>query len=235
MKDSGVTAEDLRDMILSEPEVILRDGAVMAALVEAGDRALGANVIDLRGIEMDRIRARLDRLEETHRTVIAAAYENMAGTNQVHRALLQLLTPATFQAFLQCLGGEVVQTLRVDCARLVLESRQSGDDPMLERLGETLRIAGPGFVARYLGKAQDAALRSVTLRGAQAGLDHPYGPLPDTIRSEALLVLNFGPGRLPGLLALGAYSPHRFSAAQGTDLLEFFGGAFQRVMQRWLT
>jgi uncharacterized protein YigA (DUF484 family) len=118
----GMIAQDLRDVILAEPEAILEDPAVMAALVAASERALGSNIVDLRAIAMDRMEARLDRLEDTHRSVIAAVYENLAGTNQVHRATLQLLTPVTFEAFLQTLGTDVTQTLRVDCARLVMES-----------------------------------------------------------------------------------------------------------------
>ena len=157
--DSGMIAQDLRDLILAEPEAILQDTAVMAALVAASDRALGSNVVDLRAIAMARMEARLDRLEDTHRSVIAAVYENLAGTNQVHRATLLLLTPVTFEAFLQTLGTEVAQTLRVDCARLVLETRQTAEDPALQRLGETLCITEPGFVDAYLGTGPDAPPR----------------------------------------------------------------------------
>ena len=233
--DRGMIAQDLRDVILAEPEAILEDPAVMAALVAASDRALGSNVVDLRAIAMSRMEMRLDRLEDTHRSVIAAVYENLAGTNQVHRATLQLLTPVTFEAFLQTLGTDVVQTLRVDCARLVLESRQTADDdPALQRLGETLCITGPGFVDAYLGTGPHAPPRPVTLRQTPPESVLPYGAQSDAIRSEALLRLDFGKGRLPGLLALGAGDPHRFKAAQGTDLLGFFGGVFERTMRRWL-
>jgi uncharacterized protein YigA (DUF484 family) len=233
--DRGMIAQDLRDVILAEPEAILRDPAVMAALVAASDRDLGSNVVDLRAIAMDRMEARLDRLEDTHRSVIAAVYENLAGTNQVHRATLQLLTPVTFEAFLHTLGTDVAQTLRVDCARLVLETRQTAEDPALRHLGETLCITGPGFVDTYLGSGPDAPPRPVTLRQTPAGSTLPYGAQSDTIRSEALLRLDFGTGRLPGILALGAADPHRFKAAQGTDLLGFFGGVFERTMRRWLS
>ena len=232
--DRAMIAQDLRDVILSEPEAILEDTAVMAALVAASERALGSNIVDLRAIAMDRMEARLDRLEDTHRSVIAAVYENLAGTNQVHRATLQLLTPVTFEAFLQTLGTDVTQTLRVDCARLVMESRQTAEDPALRRLGETLCITGPGFVDAYLGSGPDAPPRSVTLRQTPAASVLPYGAQSGAIRSEALLRLDFGKGRLPGLLALGAGDPHRFKAAQGTDLLGFFGGVFERTMRRWL-
>lgn len=233
--DRRRVAQDLRDLILSAPEAILEDHEVMAALVAASDRALGANVVDLRAIAMDRMESRLDRLEDTHRSVIAAVYENLAGTNQVHRATLQVLTPVTFEAFLQTLGTDVAQTLRVDCARLVLETRQTADDPALQRLGETLCVTGPGFVDAYLGSGPDAPPRPVTLRQRPDASAMPYGAQADAIRSEALLRLDFGTGRLPGLLALGASDPHRFKAAQGTDLLGFFGGVFERTMRRWLS
>jgi|688.fasta_scaffold177548_3 uncharacterized protein YigA (DUF484 family) len=228
-------AQDLRDLILAAPEAILQDPAVMAALVAASDRALGSNVVDLRAIAMDRMEARLDRLQDTHRSVIAAVYENLAGTNQIHRATLQLLTPVTFEAFLQTLGTDVAQTLRVDCARLVLETRQTANDPALRRQGETLCVTGPGFVDAYLGCGPDAPPRPVTLRQRPAGSALPYGAQSDAIRSEALLRLDFGMGRLPGLLALGSGDPQRFKAAQGTDLLGFFGGVFERTLRRWLS
>ena len=74
----------------------------------------------------------------------------------------------------------------------------------------------------------------MTLRQTPPASVLPYGAQSGAIRSEALLRLDFGKGRLPGLLALGAGDPHRFKAAQGTDLLGFFGGVFERTMRRWL-
>lgn len=227
--------QDLRDVILAEPEAILEDRDLMAALIAANERAMGANIVDLRGIAMERMEKRLDRLEDTHRSVIAAAYENLAGTNQIHRAILQMLDPISFEDFLKGLGSDVAQTLRVDCVRLVIESVQKGDEPALRRLGETLHVADPGFVAEYLSAGRNAPLRSVTLRQTVPGGESIYGDRAGWVRSEALLRLDFGRGRLPGLLALGAEDPHRFKAAQGTDLLAFFGGVFERTMRRWLS
>ena len=226
--------QDLRDALIAAPDVILDDPDLMAALVAAELRSMGSNIVDLRGIAMDRMEARLDRLEDTHRSVIAAAYENLAGTNQVHRAILQMLDPVSFDAFLGNLGDEVARTLRIDRVCLVLESRQSVPDPALRRLGETLRVVQPGFVATYLAAGPNAPPRPVTLRPLIPDSEPIYGGTGTVIRSEALMRLDFGPGRLPGLLALGAEDPHRFRAAQGTDLLAFFGGVFERSMRRWL-
>ena len=137
---------DLRDRLLAEPETILEDRDLMNALVAANERAMGANIVDLRGIAMQRLETRLDRLEDTHRSVIAAAYENLAGTNQIHRAVLQLLEPASFEGFITALRGEVAQTLRVDIVRLVLETMQDDGEtaPALQKLGEVVAVTGDG-------------------------------------------------------------------------------------------
>ena len=229
--------QDLRDRLLAEPELLLEDRDVMAALIAANERAMGANIVDLRGIAMERLENRLDRLEDTHRSVIAAAYENLAGTNQVHRAILQMLDPLEFEDFLKVLATEVAGTLRVDCVRLVLESVQPEDSPaLLRKLGDVLYVAEPGFIGDYLSGGRNVPLRPVVLRQVMpaegAGI---YGDRAAWVRSEALMRLDFGAGRLPGLLVLGAEDPHQFKPTHGTDLLAFFAGVFERTMRRWLS
>lgn len=226
---------DMRDRLLAQPEAILEDRDVMNALVAANERAMGTNIVDLRGIAMQRLEHRLDRLEDTHRSVIAAAYENLAGTNQIHRAILQMLDPAGFEDFLKTLAGDVAATLRVDCVRLVLETRAEASDPALRRLGDVLFVAEPGFVAAYLTGGRAMPQRAVTLRQVMPENDALYGDRSGFIRSEALLRLDFGEGRLPGMLVFGAEDPHQFRPTQGTDLLAFFGGVFERAMRRWLS
>ncbi|MDD9741906.1 MAG: DUF484 family protein [Marinovum algicola] len=227
--------DDLRATIIARPTVILDDKDVMHALIAANEKAMGSNIVDLRGIAMERLERRLDRLEDTHRSVIAAAYENLAGTNQVHRAILRMLDPVDFEAFLRGLGGEVADILRVDAVRLVLESAERAeDDPAFSKLGDVLRVAEPGYVSQYVTEGRMGGLRPVTLRQRAAGDPALYGGKAGDIRSEACLVLDLGPGRLPGMLAFGAEDPHLFTPQQGTDLLAFFAGVFERSMRRWL-
>ena len=229
--------QDLRDRLLAEPELLLEDRDVMAALIAANERAMGANIVDLRGIAMERLENRLDRLEDTHRSVIAAAYENLAGTNQVHRAILQMLDPLEFEDFLKTLATDVAATLRVDCVRLVLESVQPEDSPaLLRKLGDVLYVAEPGFIGDYLSGGRNVPLRPVTLRQTMPSeTTGIYGDRAGWIRSEALMRLDFGAGRLPGMLVLGAEDPHLFKPTHGTDLLAFFAGVFERTMRRWLS
>ncbi len=236
MSSSPKIEDALREAIISQPDVILDDTDVMQALIAANERAMGGNIVDLRGIAMERLETRLDRLEDTHRSVIAAAYENLAGTNQIHRAILRMLDPVEFEAFLRDLGGEVAEILRVDAVKLVLESVQNDADPAIQRLGEVLSVAEPGFIDSYLTQGRGGGtMRQVTLRSVQDASAQIYGPNAEWIRSEACLKLDFGPGRLPGMLVMGAEDPHMFGPQHGTDLLAFFTGVFERAMRRWLS
>ena len=226
--------EALREAIISQPGVILDDQEVMSALIAANEKIMGANIVDLRGMAMDRLETRLDKLEDTHRSVIAAAYENLAGTNQIHRAILSLLDPKDFESFLRDLAGDVSEILRVDAIKLVLESDQNAQDPALARVDDVLSMAREGFVESYLLQGRDTAARQVTLRQIRDGAEI-YGEKSDWIRSEACLMLDLGAGRQPGLLLLGSEDPHMFGPQQGTDLLIFFAGVFERIMRRWLS
>lgn len=227
---------ELRELILTRPERLLEDRDVMNALVAANERAMGANIVDLRGIAMQRLENRLDRLEDTHRSVIAAAYENLAGTNQVHRAILQLLDPTSFEEFLTVLGSDVAKTLRVDVVRLVLETAlENGEnDPAVRPLGDVLQVGPRGMVTSYMTSGRSVASRPVVLRATAQMATAVYGSRAEDIRSEAVMQLDFGKGRMPAMLVFGSEDPHMFKSLQGTDLLAFFAGVFERLMRRWL-
>ena len=235
MSSPAVLNDDLREKIIAQPEAILDDPDLMKALISANERAMGANIIDMRGIAMERLEKRLDRLEDTHRGVIAAAYENLAGMNLIHRAILRMLDPADFEAFMLDLDGEVADILRVDCVRLVLETKQDQENPAVKRLGRVLITAPPGFARSYLNQKNDSPARPVTLRQLSEQDEKVFGDSGFWIRSEACIRLDLGEGRLPGLLVMGAEDPHQFKPGQGTDLLAFFGGVFERAMRRWLS
>jgi len=223
-------ADDLRAKIIANPDVLLDDHDVMRALVGANDDARG-NVVDLRAIAMERLEARFDRLEDTHRNVIAAAYDNLAGTNQVHRAILRMMDADNFAAFLQAMTGDVADTLRVDAIRLALES----DDPDGHSdMDPAIVVVPADFVANYITVGRNMPARQVTLRKFQNVGASLYGERAPFIQSEACLKLDLGEGRRPAMLVMGSENPEQFTQSQGTDLLAFFTGVLERVLRRWL-
>lgn len=232
-------SSSLKDQILADPALILEDDELMRALLSADRRAaVGRNVVDLRGVLVDRLEDRLDRLEDTHREVLAAAYENVAGMNQVHRACLAVLDPTDFAGFLRVLTHDVAMILGVEVIRLGLEAPAAEPGSSLGPRGplRDVVVALPeGGADDYARLGRGLAARKVTLRKAAPGGVEIYGAHTALIRSEALLRLDLGSGNLGGLLAFGAADGHRFHPDQGTDLLAFFAGVFERSLRRWLS
>ena len=106
--------------------------------------------------------------------------------------------------------------------------------PKVQKLEDVLTVVAPGFVNDYLTSGRNMPQRVVTLRQVGTGAASIYGEAADWIASEALLRLDLGLGRLPALLVIGSEDPHQFRPSQGTDLLTFFTGVFERSMKRFL-
>lgn len=237
MGTDAATTEALRARILDDPAVILEDQELMRALVKADRHGAGRNVVDLRGVLVDRLEDRLEQLEDTHREVLAAAYENVAGTNQVHRACLALLDAGDFAAFLGALTRDIPATLGVDVIRLALEApaARPGDGLGPEGgLHFAVVALQEGGADGYLTQGRGVGARRVTLRRLRRASSDLYGEHAHRVRSEAVLRLDLGPDKLGALLAFGSFEDNRFDADQGTDLLAFFGGVFERSLRRWL-
>ena len=228
MSDEALTPE-LRQALLDDPSAILMDRDLMRAIVGAHEDGVGANVIDIRGRAMTALEARLDRLESAHEHVIAAAYDNQSGMNTVHRAVLSLLEPVDFDGFLENLQTDLADILRVDTLVLVMETGAKEGTP---ELGGPLTMVPPGTVSRAIaGGRRGQPSGEVILRRVASATAALHG---GSAASEALIPLDLGPNRMPALLLMGSDEPGRFSAAQGTDLLRFFGQAFRLVLLRWL-
>jgi len=229
-------ATDIRALILRDPDLILEDQALMQALLAADRRAYGRKVVDLRGVLVERLEERLDRLQDTHREVLAAAYDNVAGMNQVHRASLALLEPADFEGFLAVLTRDVAPILAVEGIRLALEMPGAEAGTGIGPGALTHAVVGlpEGGIDGYLTLGRNVAPRAVTLRRAASPLPDLYGEQAGRVQSEALLRLDLGPTGPIGLVALGSSDPRRFNAEQGTDLLAFLAGVLERTLRRFV-
>jgi len=107
-------------------------------------------------------------------------------------------------------------------------------DPTLRRLGDVLQVVPRGFVGSYMTNGRNGPGRTVVVRAATALAPTLYGARSEEIRSEALMRLDLGVGRLPGMLVFASEDPSQFKSTHGTDLLAFLSGVFERAMRRWL-
>jgi len=222
----------IRSLIVAEPALVLDDDDVMQRLV--GETRGERRVVDLRDRLVERLEARLEKLSTRHRTVIAAAYENVAGTAQLHRAVLSLVEPTELATFLQHVTRDLPPLLGLAESRLCLEADIDRAAPTPD-FGPDLRgrvLAMPeGSIAEYLA-LDGPPTRRIVLRAAGEEAELIFGEA-NPVQSEALMRLDVGGGA--GLLALGSSDPGKFDPAHGTDLLEFFAGVVERLLVRHLS
>lgn len=213
---------ETRDRLLADPGAILADRDLMRALVAAREAEVGDNVIDIRGRAMQALETRLDRLESTHESVIAAAYDNQSGMAVIHRAVLGLLETADLGDFIAALQTDIAPLLRIETLRLVVE-----DDPALNLPRDAVAVPH-GTIDRILTAGRRAPRGDdIVLRAALVVTRPLHGR---TIASEALLPLDLGPARPRTVLLMGSSDPTRFMPAHGTDLLRFFGQVFRMAL-----
>ncbi|MGF1659475.1 MAG: DUF484 family protein [Rubrimonas sp.] len=229
-RDSSSAAAALRALILAEPGLILDDREVMRALIEA-DGGPGRNVVDLRGALVKRLETRLERLERTHRDVIAAAYETLSGAGQVQRVTLTLLEQDSRAGFLRALLEEAPTILGLDAARLCLEpATEDGPPPAEDAPG---LVALPhGGIAAYLALGVAPGRGGVWLRPAPPEAELIYGEEAGAAASEALIALDDAE-QPRALLAFASADPRRFSPEHGADLAQFLGAVAARLLRRW--
>ncbi len=226
----------LRADILADPHLILDDKDIMTALISGGDELIGNNVFDLRNMALQHMSTRLDELSETHSTVVSTAYDNLATANQINRAILALLDPQSFGDFLKFLETTLAESLNVGTAKLCLETpivRINGQ-PQKE-YGGGVAFLLPTTIAKYAAGSTTVQPRPVTLRKTAAASAEIFGEEAANIRSEALVLIQLGADKQPGLLALGSTDADQLAPGQATDLLLFYGAVFERVMRRWLS
>lgn len=214
--------QELRDRLLASPQDLLADRDVMRALVATHEAETGANVIDIRGRAMQALETRLNRLEATHESVIAAAYDNQSGVAIVHRAVLALLEAADLPDLVGRLQSDTAPLLRIETLRLVVEGTHDIDwpeDTLITPEGAIDSILQAG---RRTPRGDDIVLRAALV------LTRPLHGR--TIASEALLPLDLGPDMPRAMLLMGSADAARFMPAHGTDLLRFFAQVFRMVL-----
>lgn len=236
---SSLTAnamDEVRAQLRASPEIVLDDLSVIRALVDALPQT-DRQVTDLRGALVDRLEARLARLEATHRSVVAAAYENLAGTSQVQRVVVLLLEQPGLADFLRALLIDAPQILAVDTMRLVLESEAAMPGPVGDLdtgLGPRVVAMPAGGIEAYLGLDNTPGRDGIWLRPALPEAEVVYGDEAARVGSEALVLLPLGDGAWRGLLAFAAEDKARFQQEHGTDLLQFLGDVVARLLMRFL-
>jgi uncharacterized protein len=194
--------------------------------LRAPRRELGADVFDFQHFHIERLRRDLARLTVEQRSLIAASRGTLASQGRVHKAVLAVLTAASFEHLLQTVTTDLAVLLDVDIVTVGVETTLPA-----ARLGlHGIRLLKAGAVDALLG-----AERNVVLRADTPGEAALFGSAAGLVRSQALLRLGFGRGAPLGILCIGTRQSGRFHPGQGTELLLFLARVIGIAIAQWLT
>jgi|SRR5579884_4014234 len=195
-------------------------------LLGAPTREVGDRVLDFQHFQIERLRGELARVNQEQRTLIAASRGNLASQGRVHKAVLAILTAATFEQLIQTVTTDLAVLLDVDVVTIGVES--SAVPPGRLRV-HGIQLLKPGAIDALLGEE-----RTILLRADMPGETALFGGAAGLVRSQALLRLAFGRAAPLGLLCIGTRHPGRFHAGLGNELLGFLARALGITIAQWL-
>lgn len=221
----SLSSEEVEEYLLQNPDFLARRPDLLAELIAPSARH-GDNVADFQQVMIDRLRDRLDAVEEEHHALVATARGNLASQERIHGAALEILGAPTFEQLIEAVTTDVPMRLGVDVAALCVESEEA-ELPLTVRRG--VRVFEPGSVDALIGPGRDAVLRS-HIEGDPA----VFGQGAGLVRSDALLRFKPSAAAPTGMLALGSRDPEFFVPGQGTELLGFLARVLEATIRAWL-
>jgi hypothetical protein len=226
----------IRAKLLADPSIILDDNELMQSLLTASDVKLGSNVVDLRHVAMSRLSDRLGKLEGTHQSVVAAAYQNLLGTKQIHEAVIELLRNNNLDEFVHSLKFDLLKILNVDCICILLEKGNESDETsMLKYSNPNIQQVMSGFVSTYITQGGETESTKVKIRQANSSTNQLFESASTQINSEACIQLSFNENQTLGMIVFGSSDINFFEPGQGTDLLKFFACVCEKMLGRLIS
>ena len=220
-----LSAQDVREFVLANPEIFTDDVELMSALVPRTRRE--ANVSDMQSYLIGRLREEMGMIREQGQCLIEAAASNLLAQERVHASVLRIMEARSFAHLIRIVGNDVGPLIGADAVIVCIEAPENRELPQDPPPG--IAVLPRGIVDSVLPEGV-----SHLLNDGRKRLPAVYGRLAKRIRSEAIIRLNFGAGTPAGLLVCGSDAPETFAPGQRMELLAFLGHAIERSMCAWL-
>jgi len=220
-----LSAQDIRDFVIQNPEIFTDDVELMAALMPRTRREM--NISDMQSYLISRLRDEMGMIREQGQSLIEAAASNLLAQERVHASVLRIMEARSFGHLIRIIGNDIGPLIGADSVIVCIEAPENPD--LLQTPPQGIAVLPRGAVDTVLGEGVHHLLNDGRKR-----LPAVYGRLVKRIRSEAFIRLNFGVDAPAGLLVCGSDAPETFAPGQRMELLGFLGRAVERSMCAWL-
>ena len=218
--------DKIRNFLIENPEFILEDLEILNSLLNSMPKQSGKNIVDLRSVFSDRLEEKYNSLKKTHKSVVAAAHDNISTVKSINRAILKVLEADTLNDFLQVLNVEIKPIFKLSSIFLCLDSIEPLNNSWPDHY--CLHLMKEGDCYRYFDiEPGTAPMKNVLLRSIEPKDGYINKDNID-ILSEAVIAIPLSKTDELALLAMGSANPDYFNPNQATDLLSFFGAVIER-------
>ena len=232
-----ISDQELKQSILSNPDIILNDPEILLVLGKTQNPALGENVVDIRNVAINKLEKVLFETEEFNRVALQAASENFQGAISIFNAILVLLEARNLDEFFHKVLTRIPKIINVDYVRFVQLTGNSSPPPLVDINSLAIKNLTNSQLNKYLGfEGNELYDKGVVMRKVTKGNNNIYGNLAKHVKSEAIIDLSLDSDYDFTLtfLILGSSLPEMFDGGMETDLLERFGSGFARIIELFL-
>ncbi|WP_018631693.1 DUF484 family protein [Neomegalonema perideroedes] len=215
--------EAVRSFLKIHPGIFRDDPDLARAALDVRSRQSGDNVLSYESAAIRRLQQRVAELTELRDELIETIELNALAAESMRAATLAVLDAASFAGFVEAATEGFRTIFDLESVALCLERGL----PALPG-GGGARWIDAAALARLMGASGQGCVLRPALRMTM-GLHDQGAP----IATEALVRLDFGPGRPGGLLLFGSSAPDRFTEEMSADLVAFLGGVTSRAGRRW--
>ena len=222
----------IKDFLIDNPEFIMEDMDILNSLLSSIPKQTGKNIVDLRGVFSERLEEKYNTLEKTHKSVVAAAHDNITTVKSINRAVLKILDVANLSDLLQILDTDIKAIFKLSNIFLCFDSIEALSESWPDH--RCLLLMNEGDCCKYLGlQPGHIPTKNVLLRKVQSRQGF-IEKSRDIILSEAVLSLTLLDSKEVCLLVMGSSNPEYFNPNQASDLLSFFAGVLERHLNNFL-
>ena len=219
---NGVTAKAVIRFLNKNPDFLAENPSVF----EKQDLGFKeATIVDLQRMQVERLREKVETLEQRQRALVNAAKSNTVTLSRLERAVLQMISAPRLDDALETITADMAQTMKIDEVAVALE------DP-LGRLSETK--------VRGFHRLTQGSIMNLMLDNDLLVVPHAYeeamvfGGTDQVVQSCILTRLYIEQLGMDGVLAFGSYEPGFFTKEDGTQIVSFLSKAVEGVISGWL-
>ena len=222
----------IKDFLIDNPEFIMDDIDILNSLLSSIPKQTGKNIVDLRGVFSERLEEKYSALEQTHKSVVAAAHANINTVKSINQAVLKILEVKNLSDLLKILDTDIKSIFNLSDIFFCLDN--------IEPLSESwpdhrcLLLMNEGECCRYINlQPGQVPAKNVLLRRVKSSEKFVDKSNRSTL-SEAVISLTLSDSKEVCLLVMGSSNPEYFNPNQASDLLSFFARVLERHVNNFL-